>query len=106
MDIDKVLAPVILAMVGLNFVRRHHGRQYLHNLAHAGFVLSKISYSAKPPVILHFSTTAVFWLWPTVCTTAAATVAVWAGPRDLCFFCGLGGRVGAKKCLRTWSMIK
>jgi hypothetical protein len=41
----------------------------LHNLAHAGFIISKISYSTKPTVILHFSTTAAFRLWPTVART-------------------------------------
>jgi hypothetical protein len=43
------------------------GGNVLHNLAHAVFILIKISYITKPTVILHFSTTAAFRLWPTVC---------------------------------------
>jgi hypothetical protein len=42
------------------------GGNVLHDLAHAVFLLSKISHSTKPTVIMHFSTTAAFWLWPTV----------------------------------------
>jgi hypothetical protein len=42
------------------------GGNVLHNLAHAVFILSKISYSTKPMVFLHFSTTASFQLRPTV----------------------------------------
>jgi hypothetical protein len=47
------------------------GGNVLHYLAHAGFILSKIFYSTKPTVILHFSTTAAFWLWPTVLDTSS-----------------------------------
>jgi hypothetical protein len=42
------------------------GGNVLHNLAHALFILGKISYTSKPMVILHYSMTASFWLWPTV----------------------------------------
>jgi hypothetical protein len=37
------------------------GGNALHNLAHAVFILSKISHSTKPMVIMHFFTTAAFW---------------------------------------------
>jgi hypothetical protein len=73
MDIGGVLALAILTMVSLNFVRTALWEaMFLQNLAHAGFMLSKISYSTKPTIILHFSMTAAFWLWPTVeiCGTA------------------------------------
>ena len=32
------------------------------------FIISKNPYSTKPMVILNFSTTSLFLLWPTVCT--------------------------------------
>jgi len=38
-----------------------------HDLAHAVFIISKISFSAKAMVISSFSTSALFQLWPTVC---------------------------------------
>jgi hypothetical protein len=44
------------------------GKDVLHNLAHAVFKLNKRSHSTKPTVIMHFSTTAAFWLRPTVKT--------------------------------------
>jgi hypothetical protein len=37
-----------------------------HDLAHAVFIISKISFSTKPTVISSFSKTASFQLWPTV----------------------------------------
>ena len=37
-----------------------------HDLAHAVFIISKISFSTKATVISRFSTTASFQLWPTV----------------------------------------
>jgi hypothetical protein len=35
-------------------------------------------------------------------TTAAATAAVWAGPRHMCFLCGLGGTCKNNICFDTW----
>ena len=57
MDIGGVVAPVILAiMVGLNFIRMApRGCDVFHHLAHAVFVISKISYSTEPTVFLPFS---------------------------------------------------
>ena len=40
----------------------------VYDLALAVFIISKISLSTKPTVILSFSTTALFQLWPTVLT--------------------------------------
>jgi hypothetical protein len=37
-----------------------------HDLTHAVFKISKISFSTKTMVILSVSTTALFQLWPTV----------------------------------------
>ena len=37
-----------------------------HDLTHAVFIISKISFSTKTMVISSFSTTALFQLWPTV----------------------------------------
>jgi hypothetical protein len=42
------------------------GGVVLHDLAHAVIILSKISFSTKPTVILSFYTTTLFRLWPTV----------------------------------------
>ncbi len=44
------------------------GDVVVHDLAHAVFIISKISLSTKPTVILSVSTTALFQLWPTVLT--------------------------------------
>ncbi len=44
------------------------GDVVVHDLAHPVFIISKISLSTKPTVILSFSTTALFQLWPTVLT--------------------------------------
>ena len=68
MDIGGVVALVILAMVGLNFVRRHRGMggDVFHDRAHAVFTISKISFCTNSTVIPIFSTTASFQLKPTV----------------------------------------
>jgi hypothetical protein len=69
MDIGGVVALVILALVGLNFIRT--ARSVLHNLAHAVFILSKLSYSTKSTIFLHLSTTASFWLRPFVLSASS-----------------------------------
>ncbi len=83
MVIGEVSALVILTMVDLNFVRTAPWEaMFLHNLAHAVFVLSKISHSTKPMVIMHLSTTAAFQLWPTVLVSSRPKVPNYEIGRD------------------------
>jgi hypothetical protein len=76
MNIGGLVAPVILAMVGLNFVKNCAvGGDVVQDLAHAVFILSKTSYSTKQMVFLHFSMTASFWLGPTVLSMTSQELA-------------------------------
>jgi hypothetical protein len=67
MNIGGVVATVIHTIIGLNFVRTAPWEaMFLHNLAHAVFLLMK--YPAVPNLWFFciFSTTAAFQLWPTL----------------------------------------
>jgi hypothetical protein len=49
------------------------GGDVVQDLAHAVFIICKISYSTKPTIFLNISTTASFWLGPTVCSDVKTT---------------------------------